>query len=82
MEREFKKSCKKHDHVKQLMGREYDLIPKLGTLVSSLKLQYRYNGSLLFLFFYPTYPCSGPDDLRCLLCSNNIEAQPEDSFSL
>lgn len=52
MEREFKESCKKHDHVKQLMGREYDLIPKLGTLVSSLKLQYRYNGSLLFFFFF------------------------------
>lgn len=55
MEREFKESCKKHDHVKQLMGREYDLIPKLGTLVNSLKLQYRYNGSLLF-FFLPHLP--------------------------
>ena len=53
MEREIKESCKKHDHVKQLMGREYDLILKLGTLVSSVKLQYRYNGSLLFFFFTP-----------------------------
>lgn len=61
MEREIKESHKKHDHVKQLMGREYDLILRLGTLASSLKLQYWYNGS--------------PDTLRCLLCSNNIEAQ-------